>query len=60
MEFNEALLKISNQCSNYDDGVRYCDFCGHCINVRKFDITDHTDDCPIKVIANKLRLITNI
>lgn len=49
-----ALLKVSLQCSNYDDGVRYCDFCGHCINHKEFSANDHIDDCPLKVLGERL------
>lgn len=48
------LVKISEQCSNYEDGGRYCDFCGHHITMGKFVAGDHDSQCAIRIIGERL------
>ena len=49
-----ALLKASVQCSSFQDGARFCDFCGKCISHREFSSKHHTYDCPFRLLGERL------
>lgn len=51
---DELLTELANELSTCEDGVQYCDICDYCINPDKFDLRDHTKECLLRRISNRL------
>ena len=51
----KALKRIAIYSSIYEEGTRYCDFCGKAVfgkrqSDRKEVLKNHTDNCPISIL----------
>jgi len=52
MDTVRALIMLSQQCSHYEDGARWCDFCSHKLEVPPF--AGHKEDCPVYEVRRAL------
>jgi hypothetical protein len=67
-EATKALKSVIVQCSYYEDGSRWCDFCSNRIFGKNRDdegpriepeTAKHTENCPFTILQNEITILQN-